>query len=154
VDASLQIPTHFSTHPLCLLTNIYRLSQAIFSVSRQFYSDLYYSTKYSIYVYISTTPSSSSSKLCIVFPLDFPMCTSPCIKTGLVFSVLKSWRNHLLSCPLVLRYVQRYSVFKNLFHFRISVYFKRMCVAFSSLQMDTVLFLYLTLYFSISRLLV
>jgi hypothetical protein len=26
VDASLQIPTHFSTHPLCLLTNIYRLS--------------------------------------------------------------------------------------------------------------------------------
>jgi hypothetical protein len=26
VDAFLQIPTHFCTHPLCLLTNIYRLS--------------------------------------------------------------------------------------------------------------------------------
>lgn len=152
MDASLQIQTHFSTHLLCLLTNIYRLSLAIFSVSRQFYSDLYYSTKYSIYVYISTTPSSSSSKLCIVF---FPWFSH------VHFALHKNWprvfrskilKEPLVSCPLVLRYVQRYSVYKNLSNLCTSVYFKKMCVAFSSLHMDIVLFLYLSLYISISRL--
>lgn len=85
------------------LTNTHGLSYAIFSANGQFYSDLHYSTKKVSLCRTLPLPPHRPLNFEQFPPVDFPSCISSRIKICLGSSVLKSWKNQLFFCPLVLR---------------------------------------------------